>query len=195
MKFTRRLFTLMALSVVTAALLAACGSDPTPTPVPTNTPVPVAAATPTTAPGVPTATPQPAATPTPAPSFDGDAYFAGQTIKMITGTSPGDSSYRTFRVQGSSAGSKRFLPRTPMASQWAPPTNGGSFSKPSTATWKDWISMAWKSSDHPPSGLILRCSAPSAALQTPGKTYWTKTSHSRPGKPLRVTRLALNSFH
>ena len=49
----------LAIVAVLALLLAACGSDPTPTPVPTATPTstPVPAATPTPA---PTATPTPA---------------------------------------------------------------------------------------------------------------------------------------
>jgi tripartite-type tricarboxylate transporter receptor subunit TctC len=107
MKSPVRLLTLMALSVTAAALLAACGSDPTPTPrpAPTSTPVPPATATPTAtlAPGVPTPTPRPATptpAPTPTPSFDGDTYFTDQTIKMITGTSPGGGYDTMLRIFG-----------------------------------------------------------------------------------------------
>ncbi len=54
----QRLFGLAALLAVLAFVLAACGGDPTPTPVPTSTPVPLAAGEPTL---TPTATPDAAA--------------------------------------------------------------------------------------------------------------------------------------
>jgi tripartite-type tricarboxylate transporter receptor subunit TctC len=102
MKSPVRLLTLMALSAIVALTLAACGSDdPTPTSAPSATATPVPTAT--LAPGVPTPTPAPATptpAPTPTPAFDGDAYFAGQTIKMITGTSPGGGYDTMLRIFG-----------------------------------------------------------------------------------------------
>lgn len=63
------------LLVAALALVAACGTDPTPTPIPTDTPVPTATAVPTPTPvptatptPEPTATPRPTATPTPPPT-------------------------------------------------------------------------------------------------------------------------------
>jgi hypothetical protein len=87
MKTPMRLLSLMALSAAAVLVLAACGSDPEATP------------TPTLEPGAPTPTSAPAtATPEPAPSFDGDAYFAGKTIKLITGTAPGGGYDTLLRI-------------------------------------------------------------------------------------------------
>ena len=95
--FVRSAFA-MALVLIASLVLAACGSDPTATPRPTNTPLPPATPTATLAPGVPTPTPVPP-TPTPAatptPSFDAEAYFAGKTVKIVVGFSPGGG-YDTF---------------------------------------------------------------------------------------------------
>lgn len=106
MKTPVRLLSLMALSVIATLILAACGLDD-PTATPTSVP-PTATPTATLAPGVPTPTPAPATptpAPTPTPAFDGDAYFAGETIKMITGTSPGGGYDTMLRIFG------RFAPR------------------------------------------------------------------------------------
>ncbi len=62
-----------ALGALLTAALAACGSDPTPTP--TATPKPVTG-------GDPTATPTPA-------GRDMEAYFSGKTIRIMVGFSPG----------------------------------------------------------------------------------------------------------
>lgn len=96
--------TLTVLAVVALSLLAACGSDPTATPVPppvaTNTPVPPTATPTALPPGVtppaPTPTPRPAATPTPKP-----IDFAGKTVRITVGYSPGggfDTFARIFAV-------------------------------------------------------------------------------------------------
>ena len=90
MKFRfNKLVITMLLGAVLAIVLAACGGDdPTATPRATNTPTPPTA---TPVPGttvVPaTATPRPVATPT--PSFDAEAYFSGQTIRLMVGYNPG----------------------------------------------------------------------------------------------------------
>lgn len=83
-----------------AAVLAACGSDPTPTPRATATPVPPAATATPVPPGVtppaPTATPLPAPTATPTP-----VDFAGKTVRITVGYSPGggfDTFARIFAV-------------------------------------------------------------------------------------------------
>jgi ABC-type Fe3+ transport system substrate-binding protein len=65
MKWTK-LISLMMVGLTGALLLAACGSDPTPTPRPTATPTPAPEATPTSAPAAATAIP-PKNTPTPDP--------------------------------------------------------------------------------------------------------------------------------
>ena len=95
MKSLVRSLSLMVLLAVTVLSLAACGSDPAPTP--TSAPAPVA----TTAPSAPVAE-APAApaapTATPLPVFDGDAYFAGKNIKLITGTGPGGGYDTMLRI-------------------------------------------------------------------------------------------------
>lgn len=91
----------LILSVVAVSLLvAACGSDPTPTPVATATPAPPTATPTALPPGVtppaPTATPVPTATPTAAP-----IDFAGDTVRVTVGFSPGggfDTFARIFAV-------------------------------------------------------------------------------------------------
>jgi tripartite-type tricarboxylate transporter receptor subunit TctC len=91
----------LILSVVAVSLLvAACGSDPTPTPAATATPVPPAATPTPLPPGVtppaPTATPVPAPTPTAGP-----LDFAGDTVRITVGFSPGggfDTFARIFAV-------------------------------------------------------------------------------------------------
>jgi hypothetical protein len=101
MKTPVRLLSVVALSVIATLLLAACGSDD-PTVTPTSAP-PTATPTATLAPGLPTPTPAPATptpAPTPTPSFDGDAYFTGKTIKMITGTNPGGGYDTMLRIFG-----------------------------------------------------------------------------------------------
>ena len=96
--------TLAVLAVAALSLLAACGSDPTATPVPppvaTNTPVPPTATPTALPPGVtppaPTPTPRPTATPTPKP-----VDFAGKTVRITVGYSPGggfDTFARIFAV-------------------------------------------------------------------------------------------------
>ncbi len=67
----------LAIIGLLALLLAACGSDPTPTPVPTATPTPVPAATPT---------PEPTATPTPAVSdvsIELGSYFVTPSVAAV----------------------------------------------------------------------------------------------------------------
>jgi len=89
------------LSVVAMSLLvAACGSDPTATPVATATPAPPTATPTALPPGVtppaPTATPVPTATPTAAP-----IDFSGDTVRITVGFSPGggfDTFARIFAV-------------------------------------------------------------------------------------------------
>ena len=98
------------LTLALSLVLAACGSDPTATPVPpdpTATPAPPTATPTPLPPGVtppppppPTPTPvapPPTATPapTPTPSFDAEAYFKGKTVKVVVGFSPGGG-YDTF---------------------------------------------------------------------------------------------------
>ena len=91
----------LILSVVAVSLfVAACGSDPTPTPVATSTPVPPAATPTSLPPGATplpaTPTPVPTATPTPAP-----IDFAGKTVRITVGFSPGggfDTFARIFAV-------------------------------------------------------------------------------------------------
>ena len=110
---TKRFAAMVALTAVFALLVAACGSDPTATPRPTNTPSPTATPTPTLVPGAPTPTPRPATptpAPTPTPRFDGDAYFEGKTIRIITGTNPGGG-YDVFsRLVGFAA--ERYFPES-----------------------------------------------------------------------------------
>ena len=112
MSWASRTIALVALGIALLASLAACGGDdpdPTATPVPaapTATPVPAdpapaadPTATPTPlppgatpVPPTPTPRPQPTPTPTAIPEvegFDAEAYFSGQTIKIIVGFSPG----------------------------------------------------------------------------------------------------------
>jgi tripartite-type tricarboxylate transporter receptor subunit TctC len=114
MKNPVRYVTLAALTAIAALLLAACGSDdPTATSQPTNTPAPEATPTATLLPGVPTPTPVPATptpAPTPTPAFDGAAYFAGETVKMITGTSPGGGYDTMLRIFGKVA--PKYFPDT-----------------------------------------------------------------------------------
>ena len=92
--------------LVAMLLVAACGSDPTATPVPpdpTATPVPTEpTATPTplppgvTPPPPPTPTPvPPAPTATPIPDVDPASYFEGKTVRIQIGFSPGGG-YDTF---------------------------------------------------------------------------------------------------
>ena len=111
-KAYRSYLLLVAMAVLTALALAACGSDdPTATPRPTATPVPDTSApqpTPTSAPNAPsepTATPVPGApapaptatptsappppTATPLPSFDAEAHFKGRTVRILVGFNPG----------------------------------------------------------------------------------------------------------
>lgn len=110
MSVMKRYAVIAALAAVLALLVAACGSDPTATPRATNTPGPTATPTATLAPGVPTPTPLPPPTATPVPVFDGDAYFAGKTIRIITGTNPGGG-YDVFsRLVGAAA--KRYFPES-----------------------------------------------------------------------------------
>ena len=86
-----RLLTLVGLSLVALGLLAACGSDPTATPVPTSTPTPAPTATPL--PGttpVPTATPTPTATPDPLADWNAlieAAQAEGELVPVTTGGS------------------------------------------------------------------------------------------------------------
>lgn len=107
----------LILIVAAALIAAACGSDPTATPVPpTNTPPPAATATPTLASGVPTPTPRPAPTATPVPSFDAEAYFSGQTITINVGFSPGGGYDIFSRIFANTApahmpGNPRFIVR------------------------------------------------------------------------------------
>ena len=95
-----------AVALAVALLVAACGSDPTATPVATNTPRPTSTPTPTLAPGgqVPTprpATPTPVATPT--PSFDAAGFFSGKTIRINVGFAPGGGYDTIARIFGSIA--------------------------------------------------------------------------------------------
>ncbi len=67
----------LAIIGLLALLLAACGTDPTPTPVPTATPTPVPTATPT---------PEPTATPTPAVSdvsIELGSYFVTPSLASV----------------------------------------------------------------------------------------------------------------
>ena len=84
-----RLLSGLGLIVGLMSVLAACGSDPTATPIPAPTPTPTAAtaaAPATAAPGAP-ATP----TPTSPPSFDAEAYFSGKTMRVVVAWDPGNS--------------------------------------------------------------------------------------------------------
>jgi hypothetical protein len=101
MKYLRLGRVSLVLSVVAVSLLvAACGSDPTPTPAATATPAPPTATPTALPPGVtppaPTATPVPAPTATAAP-----IDFAGDTVRITVGFSPGggfDTFARIFAV-------------------------------------------------------------------------------------------------
>ena len=125
----------IAIAMLTALVLAACGGsdDPTATPRPTATPVPDAPApqpTPTSvpsAPGEPTATPEPGApapaptatptsappppTATPLPSFNAEGYFGGKTIRLIVGFNPGGGTDTQARFLAAKWG--QFIPGRP----------------------------------------------------------------------------------
>lgn len=69
----------LAIIGLLALLLAACGTDPTPTPLPTATPTPEPTAT-------PTPTPEPTATPTPAVSevsIELGSYFVTPSVASV----------------------------------------------------------------------------------------------------------------
>ena len=125
----------IAIAVLTALVLAACGGsdDPTATPRPTATPVPDAPApqpTPTSAPSAPsepTATPEPGApapaptatptsappppTATPLPSFDAEAHFRGKTIRLVVGFNPGGGTDTQARFLAAKWG--QYIPGNP----------------------------------------------------------------------------------
>ena len=112
-KACRSYMSLIAIAVLMALVVTACGGsdDPTATPRPTATPVPdTSAPQPTatsapSAPSEPTATPVPGApapaptatptsappppTATPLPSFDAEAHFKGKTVRILVGFNPG----------------------------------------------------------------------------------------------------------
>ena len=135
MKKAHRSYLFIAIAVLTALALAACGGsdDPTATPRPTATPVPDAPATqptPTSAPSAPsepTATPDsgapapaPTATPTsapppptatPLPSFDAEAHFKGKTIRMVVGFNPGGGTDTQARFLAAKWG--QYIPGNP----------------------------------------------------------------------------------
>jgi hypothetical protein len=101
MKRVTRPLAFTALLVAVLLVIAACGSDSTATPTgsaPTNTPE----ATATTAPGEtpePTTTSEPSGpTATPTSSFDAAEVFSGNTVKLITGTSPGGGYDTMLRI-------------------------------------------------------------------------------------------------
>ena len=113
-------FAMAALLIGLAAW--ACGADdaPTATPRPTDTPAPAATATPvplpaspsagaTATPVPPTATPRPTATPS--LSFDADAYFRGQTIRIVVGFNPGGGTDTQARFLA--AKWRQFIPGNP----------------------------------------------------------------------------------
>lgn len=89
-----KLFGTVILSLIVVFLVAACGSDPTATPLPAPTATP--SPTPTLVPGQPTPTPRPATpTPvpaTPTPSFDAASHFGGKTVRFIVGWDAATSS-------------------------------------------------------------------------------------------------------
>ncbi len=104
MKLIRPTLLMTALAVA-MLFIAACSSDPTPTP---TSPPPTATAAPTVAPGEPTPT---AAPPTPTPARDMEAYFTGVNVKIAVGFSPGggyDAFARLFAKFG-----PRHFPGTP----------------------------------------------------------------------------------
>ena len=117
MRFTSSMVVAFLLA---SLLLAACGSDATPTPTRAPaTPTPTPAPTPTLAPGEPTPTPGPALAPTPTlaptatpePSFDAEAYFKGKTIRMVVGLAPGGGTDTQARYYA--ANFRRFIPGNP----------------------------------------------------------------------------------
>ena len=69
----------LAIIGLLALLLAACGTDPTPTPVPTATPTPEPTATPTPTPE-PTATPEPAVSEV---SIELGSYFVTPSVASV----------------------------------------------------------------------------------------------------------------
>ncbi len=112
MRTTKRLM-LIALSGLLVVLVAACGADPTPTPVPTATPVPAA----TTAPeAAPTATPT--ATPTPAPP-----YYEGKTIRMVIGYRVGSGADTEGRFLASKL--SEYIPGNPSIEVTTQPDRAG----------------------------------------------------------------------
>ncbi len=134
-KAYRSYLSLVAIAVLTALVLAACGGsdDPTATPRPTATPVPDAPAaqpTPTSAPSAPsepTATPVPGApapaptatptsappppTATPLPSFDAEAHFKGKTVRILVGFNPGGGTDTQARFLAAKWG--QYIPGNP----------------------------------------------------------------------------------
>ena len=117
----------IATSLLIALAAAACGGgdSPTSTPRPTDTPAPAAAATATPVPATaapstgtsaatatpvpPTSTPRPTATPL--PSFDADAHFRGQTIRIVVGFNPGGGTDTQARFLA--AKWRQFIPGNP----------------------------------------------------------------------------------
>lgn len=153
--------TLVLVFLLSALLLAACGTEATPTPTqtpptptspsaaptptamapsePTTTPVPGA---PTPTPAPPTPTPTLAPTPTPPPSFDAEAHFRGRTIRIVVGFNPGGGTDTQARFLAANWG--RFIPGNPriVVSNHTPQMAASNF--------------VWKSE---PNGLVLQYTA------------------------------------
>jgi tripartite-type tricarboxylate transporter receptor subunit TctC len=125
-----RLYNLKALALVATlgaalALVAACGSedpDVGTDPGPTPTPVEVGNGAP-----APTPTDDPPGTSPADSDFDAEAYFRGQTIRMVTSSAPGGDTDITMRYFASQWG--RYFPGNPriVASNISPHLAGNNF--------------------------------------------------------------------
>ena len=145
MSWVRKWTGIFAMGAALLAVVVACGGDdPTPTSAPAATATPTPAEAPAPDPSGPAATPTPvpqdgssqapAPTPTaaptstptpipPPPGFDAEAYFSGQTIKVIVGFSPGGGYDAYSRLLGQAV--ERLMPGNPKVIVTNLPGGGG----------------------------------------------------------------------